>query len=136
MTDDEGNTGYFIDVGGMLLDGKVLGGGPQPKNLGTPRYESIDAHMGNQLSARSDLQSLGYMASSLYVGSLPWDLRMPPNATFDMMMIAIMEEKRKSTSEQLAPGFPALKKYIDYVLTLRDNQHPDYQYLIGLFDTE
>ena len=137
MTDYEGNACYFIDVGGMMMEGKPFGGGPQPKNVGTPRYESIDAHLGNQLGPSSDLQALGYMASSLYLGVLPWDnVQLPQNANSNMMLEAIMDEKRKTTSEQLAHGFPALKQYLDYVLPLRPNRSPDYRFMMRLFGME
>lgn len=43
------------------------------KHVGTPRYTSIDAHNGKRLTPVHDLYCLGYMISSLYCGSLPWD---------------------------------------------------------------
>jgi serine/threonine protein kinase len=40
--------------------------------LGTPRYASMHAHLGHQLSRRDDLESWLYVMLFLHRGSLPW----------------------------------------------------------------
>ena len=41
-------------------------------HAGTPPYASIASHRGLSLSPLSDLESVGYLISDLYHGSLPW----------------------------------------------------------------
>ena len=40
--------------------------------VGTPKYASLNSHLGRDLSRRDDMLALGYFICSLFHGSLPW----------------------------------------------------------------
>lgn len=40
--------------------------------IGTPRYASISAHLGQDQSKKDDIESLLYNLAFLYFKSLPW----------------------------------------------------------------
>lgn len=134
MTDATNQWLYLIDPGLLYLRGQPAYG----KHIGTPKYTSIDAHLGLPLGPSHDLQSLGYMAASFIRGNLPWDdlthcnlkTRTP---TFEQILECITHIKQQTTAAELAPGYPELKEYLDYVLALKSTDTPDYAYLKSLF---
>ena len=99
---------------------------------GTPRYASINNHMGIEQSRRDDLESIGYVFMYFLRGSLPWQgLRAN---TKKQKYQKIMEKKMATPIEVLCKGFPdEFRIYIEYCRAMRFADRPDYHYLRRLF---
>jgi casein kinase 1 len=100
--------------------------------VGTPRYASINAHLGIQCSRRDDLESLGYMLMYLLRGSLPWQGIRAQSKRRKYQKI--MEKKLATPIDLLCRGYPRnFEAYFEYVRALRFADKPDYDYLKRLF---
>lgn len=99
---------------------------------GTPRYASINNHLGIEQSRRDDLESLGYVFMYFLRGSLPWQgLRAN---TKKQKYQKIMEKKMATPVDLLCKGFPdEFRIYFEYCRALRFADKPDYSYLRRLF---
>lgn len=99
---------------------------------GTPRYASLNNHLGMEQSRRDDLESLGYVFIYFLWGKLPWQgLRAE---TKEEKYSRIMECKLEVGFERLCQGFPdEFLTYFDYCHSLGFNETPDYSYLRNLF---
>jgi serine/threonine protein kinase len=71
---------------------------------GTPRYASINNHVGVEQSRRDDLESLAYVFIYLLNGSLPWQGLKAKNPQKKYRLI--MEKKQEMTIQQLCMGIP------------------------------
>lgn len=99
--------------------------------LGTPRYVSINTHLGIEQSRRDDLESVGYMLVQLYQGRLPW--QGAKGVTTAEKYAKILEGKLNTMVDVLCAGMPAeFVRYFEYVRSLRFSSKPDYDYIIGL----
>lgn len=103
------------------------------KNLaGTPRFASINAHMGVEQSRRDDMESLGYVLMYFLRGNLPWQGLKA--CTKKQKYERICEKKVSTPVETLCQGFPAeFAMYLKYCRGLRFDEAPDYAYLRQLF---
>lgn len=100
--------------------------------VGTPRYASINAHLGIQCSRRDDLESIGYMLIYLLRGSLPWQGIHAHSKRKKYQKI--MEKKLATPIDLLCRGYPrSFESYFEYVRSLRFADKPDYDYLKRLF---
>ena len=99
---------------------------------GTPRYASINNHLGIEQSRRDDLESLGYVFMYFLRGSLPWQgLRAN---TKKQKYQKIMEKKMATPIDLLCKGFAdEFRIYFEYCRALRFADKPDYSYLRRLF---
>uniref|UniRef100_A0A1J3IN58 non-specific serine/threonine protein kinase n=1 Tax=Noccaea caerulescens TaxID=107243 RepID=A0A1J3IN58_NOCCA len=100
--------------------------------IGTPRYASLNTHIGIEQSRRDDLESLGYIFMYFLMGILPWQGLKAGNKKQKYDKIS---EKKVSTSiEALCRGHPTeFASYFHYCRSLRFDDKPDYAYLKRLF---
>jgi serine/threonine protein kinase len=100
---------------------------------GTPRYASINSHLGIQMSRRDDLESLAYCLIYFLRGSLPW---MGIRATSKRSKYnKILEKKMATPIDLLCAGYPEeFYDYLCYVRSLRFADKPDYAALRGMFE--
>ncbi len=99
---------------------------------GTPRYASINNHLGVEQSRRDDLESIGYILIYFLRGSLPWQGMKARNAKKKYRMI--LEKKQSTSIQQLCQGLPHhFATYINYVRKLDFKDSPNIPYLRGLF---
>lgn len=103
------------------------------KNLtGTPRYASINNHLGIEQSRRDDMESIGYVLVYFASGSLPWQ-GLKAN-TKKQKYQKIMDKKMSVSIATLCRGLPdELRKYLEYTRSLRFEDKPNYPYLKALF---
>lgn len=99
---------------------------------GTPRYASINNHMGIETSRRDDLESIGYVLIYFLVGKLPWQGLRSGNAAQKHQLI--LEKKMSTSIEELCAGCPRqLIDYLRYCRALKFDAKPNIAYLRSLF---
>jgi hypothetical protein len=89
--------------------------------IGTARFASINAHLGQEQGRRDDLESIGYLLVYLAKGELPWQ--------------SISAKIKDMTStEELCSDLPdEFCHYLNSVKDLEFIERPDYSSLILLF---
>ncbi|CDS11805.1 Putative CK1/CK1/CK1-D protein kinase [Lichtheimia ramosa] len=103
------------------------------KNLtGTPRYASVNTHLGIEQSRRDDLESLGYILVYFCKGQLPWQgiRARTKKEKYDKIMEKKMTTPADALCRNLSQEFAI---YLNYVRSLRFDDKPDYSYLRKLF---
>ncbi|KAI3383929.1 hypothetical protein SNEBB_006838 [Seison nebaliae] len=99
---------------------------------GTPRYVSINAHLGLEQSRRDDLEAVGYVLLYFMRGILPW--QGVKAATKRQKYDRICEKKLEKSVEELCDGLPdVFVRYLTYVRELDFEMRPDYAYLRYIF---
>ena len=100
--------------------------------IGTPRFCSINAMRGIELSRKDDLESIAYMVIYFIKGNLPWQgLKIEDS---EKRFKKITEIKKNSKTEELCKGLPKeIWEFYDYTKNLEFEENPDYDYMRGLF---
>jgi serine/threonine protein kinase len=127
---------YLVDYGlakrFLLPNGDHIPQKEKKSLTGTPRYASLNNHLGMQQGRRDDLESVGYMLIYFIRGWLPWQ---GLNAsTISEKKRKIVETKTSMTPQKLCLDLPqAFADYLTYCKNLEFDMKPDYSYLKGLF---
>lgn len=99
---------------------------------GTPRYASINNHLGVEQSRRDDLESVGYVLIYFLKGTLPWQGLKAKNAQKKYRLI--MEKKQQVSIAQLCQGCPSqFAEFLAYTRSLKFDAKPDIPYVRKLF---
>lgn len=102
---------------------------------GTPRYASINNHLGVEQSRRDDIESIGYVLVYFSKGKLPWQGLKAK--TREKKYRKIKDKKMTVETEDLCVGTPrCMKKYIDYSRSLRYEDKPNYGHLKDIMNSE
>ena len=122
---------YIIDFGlARIIPKNHIGMCPVGGFTGTPRYASIQAHLGMQQSKKDDLESAFYIIAYLYYQRLPWSkLKLPSQQKLEA--IKKLKMKHNTTLFQDMPS--QFKVAFDYISNLEPYAQPDYGYLKGIF---
>ena len=99
---------------------------------GTPRYASINNHLGIEQARRDDLEAIGYVLVYFLKGRLPWQGLKARNASRKYKMI--MEKKQSTSINTLCAGCPKeFAEYLSYCRSLKFEASPNIKYLRQLF---
>lgn len=135
-TESNSRTIYLIDYG---LAKKFMNKGmhvPFKENIGlvgTARYSSVNAHLGNEQSRRDDLESLGYILIYFLTGHLPW-MNLIAKTKKEKHKV-IIEKKIQTSVEELCDGLPKeFEIYMNYVkYGLKFDSEPNYDFMRKIF---
>jgi serine/threonine protein kinase len=99
---------------------------------GTPRYASINNHLGIEPSRRDDLESIGYVLIYFLKGTLPWQGLKARTAVKKYKLI--LEKKQQTSIAQLCQGCPSqFAEFLAYTRSLKFDGKPDIAYARKLF---
>ena len=101
--------------------------------IGTVRYISMNAHLGNEQYKRDDLESLAYMMIYFIKGELPWQNIKAKSRR--EKYTKIYHKKKHTVNSELCDFLPdEIKTFLKYVLNLNQKQNPDYVKLTNLIN--
>ena len=102
--------------------------------LGTVRYISLNAHLGNEQYKKDDLESLAYIMVYFIKGELPWqNIKVK---TRKEKYYQIYKMKKNSIPDELCEYLPEeMKTFVNYIVNLNVNKNPDYTKLINLMNS-
>ena len=137
------NTIYLIDFGfakkyRSSRTGKHIKFTIQKYFIGSLYYSSLNAIKHFESSRRDDLESLGYVLIFLAKGGiLPFNNYPGIDKMKNKLKEKIIKKIRlETTDENLCKGLPnEFIDYMKYTKKLNFEQEPDYNYLLGLFQT-
>jgi serine/threonine protein kinase len=136
---------YIIDFG--LAKKYVQGGGKhivyrdnKSGLTGTPRFASINSHLGIEQSRRDDLESLAYVLIYLSRGTLPWiglggKRRVRSDDDVPNRHEMILRVKQATTDTRLCKGLPkGLCQFVKTVRGLKFYETPPYDQLYNMLN--
>jgi len=125
---------YLIDYGLATFymdgEGEHVPNKHQETITGTPLFLSYYNYLGNTLSRRDDLISLGYMFLHLFKGSLPWSQQDMVTTITLKSLENITKLSYDDTSENFKKCFDS---YMEMCYRLRYDEEPPYENLRQLF---
>ena len=129
---NENNIVYLIDYGlvepYLNLKTKMHKLAKEKKgHKGTMDYCSMNSHLQLTLSRRDDIESLAYCLIFLWEGKLPWSKRYSKTYNNETIYNSKMEFSSYGYEMNNIPK--NLKKFLDYSLTLKFDENPNYKYL-------
>jgi serine/threonine protein kinase len=138
---DFGLATFYIDENGEHYPDKS-----SDTIIGTPKFVSINIHMGHRYSRRDDLISLGYMYVYMVLGQAPWfseDIRIKTNKSLididHPINIELKEQKQYDKFSKfildIDNRFYQIEKYIEYTYALEYIDIPKYIPLKLIFHT-
>lgn len=99
---------------------------------GTPRYASINNHLGVEQSRRDDLESVAYILIYFIKGSLPWQGLKSNKPEHKYRLI--LQKKQQVSIAQLCQGCPPpFAEFLAYSRSLKFDAKPDIPYLRRMF---
>jgi serine/threonine protein kinase len=129
------DTLYIMDFGlsrRFIKDGLHIKHSTGNRPMGTPRYISINVHLGFEPSRRDDMESVGYLLIYFLNGSLPWQGLKADNKT--KQIDKIKTKKMQTSIEKLCENLPkCIEDYMNHVISLDFEEAPDYNRLKTLF---
>jgi len=133
---------YLIDFGlskRFLHDGYHIEYRDNKKGItGTPRYCSINTHLGIEQSRLDDLESLVYVCIYLINGKLPWQnlggkKKMRSAEEKRLRHQSILEKKQSISTRELCHNMPnSFKEFVTSIRSLKFEEKPNYKYLYSL----
>jgi len=135
-TEFNDNTIYIIDFGlskYFIEDGKHVPFKDDAKFVGTPRYASLNAHLGNRQSRRDDLESVFYLIVYFLKGELPWQgIR---GKTKSEKKEKIKLKKKETSVKDLCKGLPIeFYEIFLYIRSMKYEEKPNYDLIINMLN--
>jgi serine/threonine protein kinase len=100
--------------------------------IGTPRYASINTHLGLTQSRRDDIESIAYILIYFLLGELPWQGIKAKTKIEKKEIICKMKQQEDFTKYLNVPK--ELLIFLDYSKSLQYESKPNYEYLYGLLN--
>jgi serine/threonine protein kinase len=136
---DFGLATFYVDENGQHYPDK-----PSDTIIGTPKFVSINIHLGHRYSRRDDLISLGYMYVYMILGQAPWFSNCVPFQTnksllaMDHPINILLKEKKEYNMFSnyildIENRFYQINHYIVYTYALEYMDIPKYIPLKNIF---
>ncbi len=101
--------------------------------VGTPRYASLNTHLGIRQSRRDDMESIAYIIIYFLIGDLPWQGVKAKTKSEKKEKIKQLKQILNVENEQMFNDLhQELKDFLKYCKNLMYLEKPNYNYLRGL----